>query len=81
MNYMRNRQPIVAVGVILLFIVMLIVTRGSGPVNPNNDKELTADEGRDSAVLYMQGAIFNAVDGDEYVMSQIRKDLPWKSRT
>lgn len=54
---------------------------GAGTVDPNTDKNRTAEEGRDYAALYRQGGVFMAVDSSEPVMSQIRNNVLTFART
>lgn len=78
MNYFHNKRFLVTLGIVTLLgiVIFLVSVLGSnGAVNPNRDKNLTAEEGRDFAALYQHGELYNAVEGNEDVMSQIRADI------
>lgn len=74
-NSNLSKRILVILGVIISLTFLFIASRTDQVVNPNNDKELSAEEGRDYAALYRQGSIYSIVDGNEDVMSQIRKDI------
>lgn len=61
----------------LLLVGLLVFNRpgSSSAVNPATDKDRSAEEGTDYAALYKHGELYNAVENNDLVLQQIKKDL------